>query len=389
MTSTNEFAQLAEGTQRSTDSEQPIPPAVSNPPINGADLLCDVERFVRRFVVLPTCAFLPLVLWVLGTRVFHIFDAFPFITLLSPEKGCGKTRTTEVLELITPKSIRTVCVGEANLFRLIESMQPTLFLDEAEILTGTSDRAAAVRSVLNAGNRQGALVPRVARNSDELKFFTVYCPKVVSAIRVCPDTIKDRAIVIPMQRKKRSESVERFIRRRVRPEAQVLNERINTFATENRAAFEHAYEEINVDFLSDRELENFEPLIAILTVTDAARLGELRTSAEELAAGKSKSAREESLSLQLLNDIRVIWPEGQHRMLTRRLLENLKAISDAPWAEESFNERRLSLLLAPYGVRPMEVRAGAEKGKGYKIEDLSDAFARYLEPDGRQARQPA
>ena len=63
------------------------------------------------------------------------------------------------------------------------------------------------------------------------------------------------------------------------------------------------------------------------------------------------------------------------------MLELLKAVSDAPWAEEfPLNERKLARFLAPFGARPSEVRAGAEKGKGYKIEELEGVFASYLGP---------
>jgi hypothetical protein len=358
--------------------------------VTGADLLREVESFIRRFVVLPECASLPLALWTIGTYAFNSFESYPYIALLSPEKGCGKTRTTEVLELIALNAVRTVCASEASLFRLIEENQPTLIFDEAEILTGKSDRAEAVRCLLNAGNRKGISVARCAGNSHTLRFFAVYCPKVVCAIRVCPETVKDRAIVIFMQRKRHGDSVERFILRRVRPNAKNLGDRLNAFVRENRPLIEHAYEHINVDFLSDRELENFEPLIAILTVADATRLNELRRVAETLTAGKAESVRDDSLSLRLLADIRSIWPKEQQRVLTRRLLDSLKAISDAPWSEEyPLNDRKLARLLAPYGIHPTEVRAEAEKGKGYKIEDLSDAFSRYLAPEARQERQPA
>src|SRR5215471_16135106 len=71
-----------------------------------------------------------------GAALLHDVETFPYLALLSPEKGCGKTRTTEVLEQIIADPVRAVCISEAALFRLVEERQPTLILDEAEGLTG-------------------------------------------------------------------------------------------------------------------------------------------------------------------------------------------------------------------------------------------------------------
>lgn len=361
------------------------------PPSDGVSLIRDVESFICRFVVLPAPARLPLALWTIGTHLFEGFETFPYVALLSPEKRCGKTRTTEVLELVVAHAARAVSISEAAMFRLIESEKPTLILDEAELLTGKGERAEMIRALINAGNRTGAKVPRCVGQSHELRMFSVYCPKLVCAIRVCPDTVRDRSIVILMQRKRPCETVERFILRRVRPEAEKFQAVIKTWAGDNREAVVNAYERLNADFLSDRELENFEPLLAILTVADPSRLGELRTAAESLAAGKAEAAQDDSLSLRLLADIRTVWPEGQKRMLTRNMLARLRELPDSPWfAERPLSERKLAWFLSPYAVCPGDVRQedSGEKGKGYKVEDFEIAFSRYLTPNRDKGDNP-
>lgn len=348
---------------------------------DGATLLHDVERFISRFAILPPGALLPSTLFAIGTHCFDVFETFPYLALLSPEKGCGKTRTTEVLEQIVTAPVRAVCISEAALFRLVEEKKPTLILDEAEGLTGKGERAEAVRSLLNAGNRAGAQVPRCVGSSHELRFFSVFCPKIVCAIRVCPETVKDRSIVVPMQRKKPGEKVERFILRRVRPEGERLCERMQAFVRTNREAIERAYAKLNVDFLSDRELENFEPLLAILAVADASRLAEFRGSAELLADGKRDAAQDDSLTLRLLGDIRAVWNSDEPKIFSAELLGRLKAVEDGAWAsDERFDARRLSRLLRPFEVTPQTVQIGKDNKKGYYREHIEAAFDRYLGP---------
>ena len=357
---------------------------------DGAALLRDVERFISRFTVLPTGALLPVSLLAIGTHCFDVFETFPYLALLSPEKGCGKTRTTEVLEQIVAKPVRAVCISEAALFRITDERKPTLILDETEGLTGKGERVEAIRSLLNAGNRAGAQVPRCVGNSHELRFFSVFCPKIVCAIRVCPETVKDRAIVVPMQRKKPCETVERFILRRVRPEGARLRERIEAFAQASRTAIGRAYEKLDVDFLSDRELENFEPLLAILAVADASRLAELRKAAELLAAAKSDAAQDDSLTLRLLADIRAVWPQSEGKIFTSELLVRLKAVEDGPWvSDERFDARKLSRFLRPFDVTPQTVQIGRENKKGYYREHIEAPFARYLGAQPSGPSEPA
>lgn len=348
---------------------------------DGARLLRDVESFFSRFVVLPSFSYLPLALWTIGTHTFETFETFPYVALLSPEKGCGKSHTATIIQYLSANPTCAVSISEAALFRLIHGKKPTLILDEAELLTGKGERADAVRAILNAGNCQGVAVPRCVGPSHELQYFDVFCPKVICAIRVCPETVKDRAIVIPMQRKKPTDTVERFIRRRIRPEAEPLCARIANWAVANRQAIGRTYEMLDVDFLSDRELENVEPLLAILTACDPSRLGELRVAVESLAFGKSQAAEDDSLSLRLLGDVRAVWLEGEKRVLTSELLSRLKAIDDAPWSSEvELTARKLARFLAPYGVHPGDVRTELGTGKGYKTEDFQNSFVSYLSP---------
>lgn len=371
------------------------PDAESQPSAEaGAELVRSVERFIGRFVVLPPTARLAVALWALATHCFDVFETTGYLALVSPEKGCGKTRTTEVLELIVAEPIRAVSISEAAMFRAIEAKRPTLILDEAEALSGKGERAEAVRSILNAGNRKGASVPRCVGQAHELQMFNVYCPKIVAAIRVLPDTVRDRSLVIPMQRKRPDEKVERFIGRRVRPEAEALQRRVEAWVSENLTAIQEAYAEVDVGFLTDRDAEIAEPLVAILTVSDPSRLPELRGSLEALARGKAESARDESLSLRLLGDIRTVWPEAEPNLFTEIILNRLRGLADAPWDEAPpLNPRKLGDMLRPYGIAPQTVRIGDKTAKGYVRGLLAVLFSRYLPPEASpktsQPSQPA
>lgn len=63
------------------------------PPVNGEELLADIERFAGRFLALPTKHHLVvLCLWAVHTWAVSAFYVTPRLVLDSPEPGSGKTR---------------------------------------------------------------------------------------------------------------------------------------------------------------------------------------------------------------------------------------------------------------------------------------------------------
>src|SRR3990170_1856704 len=108
------------------------------------------EGFIARYVVLPEGMPFVLGLWAAGTHLFQAFDAFPYLTVTSPTKRCGKTRLGEVLGLLCNRPRRAANVSEAVLFRMVENEEPTLIIDEAEALRDKrSERGQAIVGLLN------------------------------------------------------------------------------------------------------------------------------------------------------------------------------------------------------------------------------------------------
>lgn len=358
----------------------------------GPDLIRDAERFISRFLSLPPDTLLPVTLWALCTHMCEAFDAFPYLAILSPTKGCGKTRLTEVITMLVQNPVMTVGISEAALFRLVAKEKPTLILDEAEFLVQKSDRAESIRALLNSGNRKGASVPRCAPNTHEIQKFSIYCPKVICGIGGCPETIRDRSIMIIMQRRQKGEATERFRPRKVEPEGERLRERIAAFAIAQLPAIQEVYDKMDLGdtlgTLSDRDVDSWEPLFAVLGMADPTRLDELQRCAEVLTGQKRAADEDDSWPLKLLSDIRKVWPEGQRNMLTAELLIRLHRLEESPW-DERLDDRKLARTLRPFGVQSGQVRDGNISGKGYRLGDLEAVFERYLAPEGKQEKQPA
>jgi hypothetical protein len=91
--------------------------------------------------------------------------------------------------------------------------------------------------------------------------------------------------------------------------------------------------------------------------------------------------------LELLQDVKKVMPSNGH-IFTETLIDKLYDLDDAPWAEYNFkaydlvkkkiSSRQIANLLGKYGVKPTTVKIGGIPRKGYKSDDLSIAFKRYI-----------
>jgi hypothetical protein len=352
-------------------------------PVDLPQMVADVERFIRKFVVLPEAAYLPLALWVIGTHAVDYFDCYSYLSLLSPTKRCGKTRLLEVLELLVADAWRTTAPTPAVLFRKIAD-GGTLLLDEAESLNNgksKSESTQAILSILNSGHRKGDAVWRCEGPNHKLTEFPVYGPKAFAAIGRLPETLTDRSIVITLHRRTKGQEVARFLTRYATAEAKPIHEAVAGFASANQNVIKEAYERaIDLKFLSDRDADLWGSLFAICLVSVPDRQAELKGCAISLSARKAGDDEDDSLSLKLLTDIKAVWPDGEEHIDTATLLEKLRALEESPWkVEYELSPRKVARMLRPFGVESRGVRIGARTPRGYDYDSLKSAFERYLE----------
>jgi hypothetical protein len=174
-----------------TPAAAAAPKAPSVPvPADGAALLDEVHEFITRFVAFPTGAAAHAVtLWAAHCHVPDSFESTPRIALLSPEPGSGKTRTLEVLELLTPRPMHALNASVAAIFRSIEKARPTLLIDECDAIftkRGKDDTNEDLRAMLNAGHRKGAVVPRCTGTQHDVTLFPVYAAVALAGSAICP-----------------------------------------------------------------------------------------------------------------------------------------------------------------------------------------------------------
>jgi hypothetical protein len=346
-------------------------------------LLEDIRTFVRRFVVLPT----PidgkdvsgdlLALWVLHTHAFEASWATPYLRITSAAPDSGKTLLLEVLAAICRRGWHAINPSVAVLYRKVERDQPTLLLDEMDNYP-LEDRKDAL-SILNAGYKRGARVPRCNERGD-LQEFGVFCPKAYAGLdeRQLVPTLLSRSITIRMQTKLRSQDVDMWIAPLVEPEAEELRVRCEEWAERHVETL--ADVQPDVVGLMNRKAEVWWALLAIGEYVGGEWQERAREAARVLGAG-GDDADQPSQQVQLLTDIRAAF--GHERTIfTETLLTYLNELEESPWGArrrgDGLDSRGLARLLRPFRIRPKEVRVGEQTRRGYHVDQFEDAFGRYL-----------
>jgi hypothetical protein len=363
--------------------------------LDTAELLDRVVEILCRFVVLPsTAAVKTLALYVLHTWTIAAANATLYIVFVSAEKQSGKTRGLEVLALVVREPWHTLSATEAALFRKIEQDEPCLLLDEIDAIFGSnSERTEPLRAVLNAGNRRGAKATRVVGQGTKMavRDFSVFSPKVLAGIDTgrLPETVQDRAVVLRMKRRHAGERVERLRFRFVEPEATALRNDLKTWADAATDGLRDAIPELP-DGLSDRAGDAWEPLFAIADLAAGDWPAQARVAALELSA--TNGVDEVGRGAQLLSAIKAAM-DGRPEIPTAELLEQINGDDEMPFGAwrngQGLDPRGLARLLKPYEVKSTTIRVGDKTPKGYRADDLRDAWARYLPPSEAQQAQQA
>jgi putative DNA primase/helicase len=401
-------------------------------PVNGDELLAALAATLRRFVVLPPGAEPALALWMVHTYAFELRNVATYVGIESPDKRCGKSTLLTVMSALVNRPIVASNISSPAFFRVIEEVRPTLLIDESDTFLRGNDE---LRGILNAGySRQTAFVVRVIHQAENeapsplpitynpsptvalpspithnqfpispptgssshplpspithnqfpispppatgsrLARFSSWCPKALAAIGRLPETLADRCIVVPMNRKSPKES-----RERVRLiDGADLRRKCARFVRDHAAIITSAQPSIPSG-LNDRAADIWEPLLVLADLAGGPWPADARKAALVLTGAAQEQNPISSLLLDLYIWVLLIKVD---RVFSRSLVERLNSVGVRPWRElpggRQISEMWLARQLRPYGVQPRTLRIGGHRGKGYLRTELEEVFARYV-----------
>jgi hypothetical protein len=362
-------------------------------PVDGEKLLQELKGFIGRYVILPAGGLDAVAHWVLATWLVEIFSTSAYLLIQSQTRECGKTRLLEVLDLLVRKPFFSVAASEAAMFRILDTQEPTLIIDEAEALAGRSERADAVRTIINAAHRRGPGVPRCIGEDNEVRHFKVFGFVAIAGIGRTWDTIEGRSITIEMERKSPSESVSRFRRKIADADAEILRRRMMRWSGDHTGQVAEAQPDLP-DFLGDREQDVWEPLLCVAcTLSPAAYLGLIESAKALLRPEDEDNAPQ----IQIIRDLKIIFGD-KDKMFSETLCEELAAMEGRKWPEyrngKPITQNQLARLLKgfkrPDGItiKPIDIRIETQVKKGYNRAWFKRLFSIYAKKPPFKAQQP-
>jgi hypothetical protein len=347
-------------------------------PVDLAVLLDDVERFIRRYVVLTPDQLVIVALWVAHTWAIKASDTTPYLHIGSATKRSGKTRLLEVLNYLVQQAWLTGRTTAAALVRKIDGSAPTLLLDETDAaFRGPEEYGEALRAILNSGYKRNGVASLCVGKSTDLKVkdFKTFCPKVLAGIGRLPDTVSDRSIPILLKRRATNESIERWRDRDGRAQARPLADRLARWAPSAREPLKASRPTLP-DALSDRAQDVCEPLLAIADAAGSTWPARARRAVIALMG----VVEDADPAIELLTDLRKMIKDKDAKTIipTKDLIDQLVAREDRPWSEwrrdKPITPHALAGLLKPLGIYP----GSSGRARGYSPDRFADAFLRYL-----------
>lgn len=354
--------------------------------LDGAQVLDELRDTLTRYVVFMdghTAA--AVTLWIATTHALPAFEHAPRLVLTSPEKRCAKSRTLDVIAGTCHRPLVSINATIAAIYRSLEGEHPpTLIIDEADTIFGSkrvAEQNEELRALLNAGHQRGRPALRCVGPQQTPTEFNTFAMAALAGIGTMPDTITDRAVNVTMRRRASDEKVSTFRSRRDGPVLARVRDRLVAWAAEHITELSKAEPVMPVE---DRAADTWEPLIAVADVAGGHWPDTARAACVRMVQAADEAAEERSLSLRLLADVRDIFGKRDTAFLaTADLVEALRAVEESPWRDFDMNPRRLANRLREYGVKSGRNAAGTQRG--YRLEDFTDAFRRYLPTKASEA----
>jgi putative DNA primase/helicase len=355
-------------------------------PVDTRELLDAAKAQFTKYIIVHDKVAVPIIpLWTAFTWIHDIATFSPLLVFQGADTGMGKSAASEVVSRLTPRGYMVAKPTGPSLFRLVDRLHPTIFVDDADrLLAEDKDLATIIRSSW----KRGVPIPRVVKG--EAYLFDAFGPRCLNGIDLLahldPGT-RTRCITIQLLPKLESESVtslryadddETFV---------ILRRKFFRWATDNMLALKGATPRMPDGFFSRQE-ENYHLLFAIADLAGGEWPKKARAAAAKLAGEHNEpSLGKRALAIFFSSFI------SHGPLLTSVQAEQLLAGADDAFADYNgrgrpINKYEIAKLLRPYRVFPRLIhpRGGHTSDRGWDAADFKTAFRHYLGknlPEGR------
>ena len=368
-----EFAVFAE-TAAQTDPSyiEPWPE-----PVETQALLLELVIQLQRYVVfVHDEGRIAVALWTMMSWTHaEIATHSPLLVLTSAEPDSGKSTQMGVLFFLTPRPKSAVEITGPSLFRLVDQLHPTLFIDEADKLF---QRKNDLMHIVNAGWGRGVKIPRVGRGGI-VQEYDLFCPKILGMKGLAlPTTTVTRSIVVKLWPKLDQEKIvdfnfadnDTFV---------TLRRKLMRWSTDNLSALKDAAPPMPSGFVN-RLAANWRLLLAIADLAGGAFPKQARAAAVKL----SRKRHQPSEGFRLLEALRPI-VSGREFIASAKVVRLLTADPTAEWCNfrgrGPISQQQVAALLRDYEIYSdvhHPTKKASDSQRGYLTSQFDNAFARIL-----------
>jgi putative DNA primase/helicase len=342
-------------------------------PVNLADVLDDATKTLAQYIAADSTLILTAVLWAAHTHILDRINVSPRLAAQAAGPGCGKTVAMEAISNLVPRPLSASSITAAAVFRIIEEIQPTLLLDEADQIL--ADRNSLLVAVLNSSHRKSSAF--VMRTEEVLpgQFkpvrFSTWAAVMFAGIRELPPTLQDRSVVLYLRRAKPGE-VGRHLRDGKCPELSECAQKMARWASDLVELPEVALPPT----LSNRIGDNWRPLLAVAELAG----GKYPTRAMESAMAAAQQQEQGQISM-LLADIHLVFG-ARNQILSQELVDGLLGLDETPYGDLNRGRAITTNWLARQlkGIVTQStttMQVGKDRKKGYTRAAFTDAWERY------------
>jgi hypothetical protein len=346
-------------------------------PVDAAKLFAAIEERILHHVAMPPHLAFVVALWIGQSWIHEHATYSPILFVTSAERDSGKSTLMGIIGFMVRRSLLSVGISAAALYRSIEKWHPTFVIDEADdAFVDNPD----LRQVVNSGWTRGQGVVRCDPDTHEPRKFSTFCPKAIAGKgKNAPDMILSRAIFITQKRRTREETVAHF--------AHVddddfmrLRSQLARWAADNGALLGLAQPAMPDGFLN-RTASNWQLMFAIADSLGHEAGIRARAAAQQIVGVTDLV----SAGVELLQDIKAMFDGSPRDYLTsKEIIRDLTADPEKRWAEwshgKAINEKGVAGLLREYRIISKSVGPKEDRAKGYRKADFADAWERYLPP---------
>jgi hypothetical protein len=345
--------------------------------VGTAELLAGVEAKFRRYVVATDAIVTVSILWAAFTYLVEIASYAPKLVYFFPDPNAGKSTALHVLRWIAQRAYLAVEATGPALYRVIDRLRPTLFLDEADSLF---TRSTVLAHIINASSdNAGAKIVRAGKGKEYVEYDVFGTQAIAMKGLNMPGTTLSRCILCMIWPKTESEFVEEFSKQDDE-EFVILRRKLARWSVDNAAALQAARPESRHN---NRVRDNYRLLWAIADLAGGEWPKRARAATLELETERD----EPSEGLRLLAAIRDIFGTRE-AMTSADICAALVADPSGEWAnfrdKGPISQTQLAVLLKAYRIRTEKVSPAGIRLNGYFRAQFKNAFARLLQKPARE-----